>query len=330
MKKSRITFASIALARAVRIQMGLRLRSQARYKTEPPALPHLLLIETSSLCNLACAKCGLKTSTRKRGLMDKDRAFEILDQAQAIGIRNASLSMLGEPLMHPDLEDIIAHARQANIHTYFTTNALLLTPERSRELIKAGIGGIRVSIDGWDKQSYEKRLSHASLDQVLENLERFREARGNQPAPMLGSVTVLDRESKAHLAQVKSLLLPHVDQCDLTPLTDFGIPGHRIDPELLAGKSSLRRLPCAYLWSILSVAWDGRVTACCNDHNLLLGYHHIDQASLEQIWQSPTINKFRKLHLDRQFHKMPMCRDCTRDWCNSLSFHYINLRFTGP
>jgi len=285
------------------------------------------MLESSSLCNLRCDKCGHKSSPRPLGLMETGLALHLVDQAATIGIKKVCLSMLGEPLLHPELERIIARARERGLFSYFVTNGILLTPARAQSLIEAGVEQVIVSIDGWDRASYAQRQGGADLDRVLDHLTRLRELRGSRPRPWLASVTVLDTESRFRLAEMKRLLAPLVDDLRLIPLTDFGIPGHEVDPKLILGTRTWRRPPCGYLWESLNVGWDGCLTACCNDHHYLLAYGRAEDAPLEQIWQTPQLQQWRRLHLQRKFHQMPLCGRCTFAWSHSFAFEWIRHRY---
>ena len=288
----------------------------------------MLQIESSSLCNLACPKCHHKSSQRSYGNMKTGLALDLITQATEMQIRVVSLSMLGEPLLHPELEEIIAFAHKKGMYVYFVTNATLLSPERSKSLIEAGIHSLGVSIDGWDKISYGQRHSGMELQKVIENLKAFREIReGSSNKPLIMSTTTIDTESIKHMPEIRKLLSPIVDACRLNFLTDFGFPAERIDPALLPGTKSWKRMPCLYLWHNLSVGWNGKVTACCNDHEFLLVYGDATEHSLEQIWDSEKIREFRLLHINRDFNKMPLCGRCTRDWINSIAFQKLALKF---
>jgi|GEM_PF-3588900 len=316
----------MAMARTLLGQ--IRTRINTRKLTEIAPVPPLIFLESSSMCNVGCAKCANKSSTRPQGIMKIDLAFDLLNRAAEMGIPSVCLSMLGEPLLNPYLERVVERARKLGMYVYIVTNATILTPERSRSLIGAGINRVTVSIDGWDQTSYGERHGGTNINLILDNLRSFNDIRSKCPnPPILSSNTVLDTESIKHLRKIKKLLSSYVDICLLNPLTDFGIPNQRINTSLLPGTRSWKRIPCWYFWYNINIGWDGQVTACCNDHNYLLVYHHVNKASLEEIWQSEGIRKFRRIHLDGEFHRMPMCGSCTRDWCNSLSFQRIKHKF---
>jgi len=317
-----------ALLKLLRYQVRMRYGSPVRRLSPQAHAPWLMMLESSALCNLSCAKCGHRSSARPLGTMETGLALDLVDQAAKTGIQVVCLSMLGEPLLHPELERIIARVSQRGLFPYLTTNALLLSPEKSRSLIEARIKQIVVSIDGWDSASYAHRQGGADLGQVLDNLRRFREIRGDRRLPWLASITVLDSESQSRLAEIKRLLKSYVEELRIIPLTDFGIPGHEVDPKLLLGTRSWKRVPCGYLWRVLNVGWDGRVTACCNDHNYLLAYHRVQDAPLQEIWQCPQLQEWRGRHLRGEFDQMPMCGPCTFDWANSFSFGWTRHRFS--
>jgi len=308
----------------------LRARINARKLGEIAPVPKLLMLESSSLCNLDCAKCPRKSSTKSQGNMDVGLALDLIKQANSMGIRTVSLSMLGEPLLNPELERIVEGAGKANMYVYMVSNGALLTPERSRSLIEAGVNNLCISIDGWDKRSYGQRHGNTNIELVLDNLSAFRRIRGRSAnRPFLVGVITFDTESLNHLSEIRVLLDSYVDMYTLNPLTDFGVPHHRPDPALLPGVQSWKRMPCAYFWSSISVKWNGRVTACCNDYTSSLVYYNATEAPLEQIWQCATIKKFRRIHLSGKFHQMPLCGHCTRDWVNSLAFRRICHKFNS-
>lgn len=307
-------------------QLADRFGRHARSLTADSDRPRLLMLETSARCNLRCPKCALRLSSRTRGTMDLGLALSALDQAREWGLNMVSLSQGGEPLLHPELETIIAAARERSLVVYFVTNGTLLTPERSRRLIDAGLSALNVSFDGWDEESYSARQTGGRMPDVLANLRAFRAARGDRRSPVLSTVTTLDALSLPHAARIRELLAPVADAVEFRPLFDFGFPGNRIDRGLLLGTGSWRRTPCAQLWSNLVIGWDGRVTACCNDQDNHLGYADFPAQGLREIWSSPALKEWRRLHLAGRFSAMPLCGDCTIDYQKSLAYALLRRR----
>ncbi|MFO8058820.1 MAG: radical SAM protein [bacterium] len=310
-------------------QALLRYSSEVRNLSPYAPNPRIVLLELSSLCNLHCPKCALKATRREKGLMPAEKAMELIDRCSEISPDIINLSMLGEPLLHPEAERIVSYASGKGFPAGLTTNAILLAPERSKKLLQAGIKLIVVSIDGWDRESNAKRQHGADLDKMLFNLNKLREMRGKSAKPRIVANTIWDRECLEHLSEIKALLAPYVDDIRPIPLIDFGVPGHEIDPALVPGTRSWKRVPCRYLWNILSIGWDGAVTACCSDYAYMLKYHHVDLAPLSEIWNSEKIRKWRELHIEGRFNEMPMCGRCTKDYLDSFAFYRLKDRFHG-
>lgn len=314
-------------ARLVGKQILTRYGQEARSLSRQAPLPSQVMLEPTSHCNLDCAKCGRRKSRREAGMMEPELAFALIDQAREAGIGYVCLSLLGEPLLHPEIARMVDHAAERRVRPYLVTNGLLLEAPLSRDLMAAGLHELIVSVDGWDRKSYAARQGGADLDRLLANLRAFRELRGQAPRPLLVCGTVVDRESVNHLAELRRRLGPFVDRFQLAPLTDFGDPDLPVAPQLLLGARSWKRRPCSNLWHVLSVGWDGRVSACCNDHNFRTAYHHVKTAGLAEIWNSETIQEWRTLHLRNRLEGMPLCAHCTYDYANSLAFQRLCDRF---
>jgi len=318
----------MALRKVLKDQLRFRFGKKVRRFSEEAGAPLILMLESSAACNLSCPKCAHKSIPRKRGNMDLKLAFSVIDQAVRMGTRWVCMSMLGEPLLHPDLEKMTEHVRQTGAKPYMVTNGMLLTPERTRGLLDAGLNGLVVSIDGWDPESWKERQKGADPDTVIRNLAEFKKSAARKnPTPEAVSISIADTVSVKHLKQIKSYIGPVVDRCGILPLMDFGIPEHRPDPALLLGRKSWMFSPCRNLWETLNVGWDGRVTACCNDHGFLLEYGDAKDRPLEEIWNNRTMKLYRKNHLDKRLGNMPMCGDCTQDFEKSLSFSLLRYRF---
>ena len=62
----------------------------------------------------------------------------------------------GEPLLHPDLNEMIAHASSIGMAPMIVTNAGLLTPDRIKQLAEAGLVSVIISIDAAEVGKHEE------------------------------------------------------------------------------------------------------------------------------------------------------------------------------
>jgi pyrroloquinoline quinone biosynthesis protein E len=79
----------------------------------------------------------------------------VLGEAAELGVTHVLFSG-GEPLLFPDLSQLVAHARKVGLYTNLITSAIGLTPERVEALKAAGLDSIQISI-----QADEPALANA-------------------------------------------------------------------------------------------------------------------------------------------------------------------------
>ena len=135
-----------------------------------------LYIEPTNQCNLDCRTCIRNIWDEPMGKMSDAVFARIIE-----GLRDFSppptifFGGFGEPLSHPEIVNMVAQAKSLRTPVELITNATLLTPDLSRELIRAGLDMLWVSLDGATPESYADIRLGAALPQVLENMARFRE-----------------------------------------------------------------------------------------------------------------------------------------------------------
>ncbi|HET8549458.1 MAG TPA: radical SAM protein, partial [Bryobacteraceae bacterium] len=109
--------------------------------TGHPVLAHLIPIRR---CNLSCTYCNEYDNYSKpvpAGVM-RHR----IDLLANLGTSIITFSG-GEPLLHPDLDELIAHMRGRGVIACVITNGYLLTADRIRRLNEAGLDHMQISID---------------------------------------------------------------------------------------------------------------------------------------------------------------------------------------
>src|SRR5713101_3893342 len=117
-------------------------------------------------CNLACAYCNEYDDVSKP--LPKEEMFARVDHLGKLGTTIIVISG-GEPLLHPDLDEIIARIRSHSIIAGMITNGYLLVPERIERLNRAGLEHLQISIDNVNPDEVSKK-SLKVLDKKLELL----------------------------------------------------------------------------------------------------------------------------------------------------------------
>src|ERR1035441_3849136 len=131
--------------------------------TDHPVMAHIIPIRR---CNLACTYCNEYDDVSKPVAVDI--MLERLDQLAALGTNIVTFSG-GEPLLHPQLDQLISHVRRRGIIAGMITNGYLLTAQRVQQLNDAGLDHMQISIDNVMPDDVSKK-SLKVLDKKLQIL----------------------------------------------------------------------------------------------------------------------------------------------------------------
>src|SRR5499427_4806462 len=148
------------LARDVR---GARQIVRALASTEHPLLAHIIPVRR---CNLACKYCNEFDDFSKP--VPTETMFRRIDKLAELGTSVITISG-GEPLLHPDLDDIIRRIRSNGMVAGLITNGYLLVAERIQRLNQAGLEWLQISIDNVTPDDVSKK-SLKVLDKKLQLL----------------------------------------------------------------------------------------------------------------------------------------------------------------
>ncbi len=137
-----------------------------------PILAHIIPIRR---CNLSCAYCNEYDDFSKP--VPLEEMFRRIDDLARLGVSIITQSG-GEPLLHPGLDQIIARVRHHGRLAGMITNGYLLTAERIRQLNRAGLDHLQISIDNVLPDEISKK-SLKVLDQKLRLLAEHAEFQVN-------------------------------------------------------------------------------------------------------------------------------------------------------
>ena len=151
------------ISRAVR---GARKVAWALASTDHPLLAHIIPIRR---CNLACEYCNEYDDFSKP--VPTDVMFQRVDKLADLGTSVVTISG-GEPLLHPELDQIIGRIRGHGIVAGMITNGYLLMPDRIERLNNAGLEWLQISIDNVSPDEVSKK-SLKVLDKKLQFLAEY-------------------------------------------------------------------------------------------------------------------------------------------------------------
>lgn len=142
-------------------------------------LPEEIWLEITTRCNVvpACAMCGYASAdpggTRRN--MDPRTwrsLLPLLRQARHVGLHGA-----GEPLLYPDLGNLMEALRSSPAVVGFNSNGHLLTAAVSRRLVDQGLGWISISLDAATPLTYLRIRRRADFEVLISKIRALREIR---------------------------------------------------------------------------------------------------------------------------------------------------------
>ena len=248
------------------------LRFMARYRR-----PNSVYLETTSACNLNCVMCAAQRPATKEvkpsGYMDLGLFKRLVDEITATmpTINSISLHKDGEPLLHPDIIEMIEYAASRHPNVTLVTNATLLDEAASRAILATPLQNIRFSVDGLTRQTFERvriqaadnEFAHLHVpvgyDAVLANIDMFLtlRARLRNRTVRCGVRTTSFTPTKGELEAFAAYWQAKVEFVDIAELGSWtGEVGKEKRPKA-------ERHPCIAPWGSITVSWDGMLVPCC-------------------------------------------------------------------
>jgi MoaA/NifB/PqqE/SkfB family radical SAM enzyme len=146
-----------------RFMREMRWIAKGAVSTDHPLMAHIIPIRR---CNLSCAYCNEYDDVSKP--VPTDVMIKRINRLADLGTGVITLSG-GEPLLHPELDEIIAAIRRRGPMAAMITNGYLLTPDRVQKLNRAGLDHLQISIDNVKPDEVSKK-SLKVLDKKLQVL----------------------------------------------------------------------------------------------------------------------------------------------------------------
>lgn len=285
--------------------------------------PLFLHIEPTVECNLKCGFCINDQVKRHQKRMSLEQYKALIDKFRFLS--RVVLTGAGEPLLHPEIAQMIDYAKKKGIFTTLTTNATLLNTGLAQDLISSGLESIDFSLDGVNKETYQA-LRQADHEKVLRNIKAFVELKNKANLPLRSAINFLAQEKNIEelpfMPELASTL--GVDEIKILLLHSWGqdlawksfskskknaserlkmlLPATKIEANKRKVKISFLSpcVPdagqCLWPWRSCYITCDGYVTFCCvlaadpRKYN----YGNIFTSSIQEVWNNEKIALLRK------------------------------------
>ncbi len=262
-------------------------------------------IEIINTCNGTCSFChGTKRAPARLSL---DRFKRVIDSLNGV-TEYVYLHVMGEPLTHPDVTEMIAYASSSGFKCAITTNGLLLS-EMTDAIISSGIYKVSISLhsfEGTEDGSFAKyidscaefasRASNAGILTVLRLWNRgYDEGRNDIVLARLKDKLHGEWKHGGRGVRIKDKL--HLEYGERFEWPDIGLDEGSAD------------VFCYGLKDQFGILSDGTVIPCCLDADGEIALGNIFETDINEILSSERAVNIRTGFMKRRATE-PLCRRC--------------------
>ena len=303
-----LSAAALSSARRL-IPAGVRLR--ARHVVSTPH-PREMIIDLSATCNAQCPHCPRVSMpvARSTGYMEPHVLDRCIAEAKQAGIRDIRLYSTAEPTLHPKFDEIVARLKRDGFTVGVSTNAATLK-QHMEGLVE--LDTLQYSIEGWNAASYEKFRYPLKFDRVYRNIAAFWEFVQDQTTrPFITCNLLLTRST--NIEAFVACWGPYVDRITVSFLmgTTVWKDGRFINEENaeIGDDYFPHRVEasgiCGYPFDVATVAYDGKISLCCEDFTAELPLGNISDG-LAKVGENAALQQIR-----HQFYagRLDVCRGC--------------------
>ncbi len=125
-------------------------------------------------CNLRCRHCYSDSASDvvEKELSTKE-ALSLIDNLAAFNVPVILFSG-GEPLLRPDFFELVDYAGKKGIRATISTNGTLITPDLARDIKKAGVSYVGISLDGIGENNDRFRGKKGAFEAALKGIQYCR------------------------------------------------------------------------------------------------------------------------------------------------------------
>lgn len=282
------------------------------------AIPSIVIIEPTNHCNLKCPWCRDSTGMIKEHYKGKEEIEKGILNLESINIFLKDISktsmiavfyLHGEPLLNKKLASYIKQCSDLSLATKISTNGMLLTKERSKELLLADIDIIKIAVSGFSQDIYSRYHKNGNIETILQNLKDLALENSKKRNKALILVDYIIFPYNTH---EESIFRIFCKENNILFRTRIGDTRGFLTNDEKKNPISIDKL-CPWPWHVAVIDWTGELLPC-NEYaktsdKIPLG--SIKNKDLSTAWNDDLFANFRKGHIKLGRSAYPACKDCT-------------------
>jgi hypothetical protein len=295
------------------------------YRSATPPVPRSVKIELTARCDFRCFFCASALRLRRKADIDRGLFRRVLREMRALGVEEIGLFYLGESFLCGWLAEAVRFAKRdcGYPYVFLTTNGRLATPERVRACMEAGLDSLKFSFNFSDADQFAGVTGVRAVDfyRVEDNLRAARwvrdevERASGQRCGLYASSIRYDDAQLERMQAAVARIRPYVDEHYWLPLygqagLTSGAHGTRPSAGNQGRIGALRApLPCWSLFTEGHITYDGRLSACCFDHDGRFDMGDLNRQPFLDAWHSARFQRLRGANLAEDVRGTP-CEKC--------------------
>jgi len=275
--------------------------------------PKSVKIELTGKCNFACSFCARSDVLRPQQEMKQELFERLAKEMREAGVEELGLFYLGESFMVKWLPEAIQYAKDIGFpYVFLTTNGSLAFPDRVEACMKAGLDSLKFSYNYADGEQLHEiaRVKEKFFSTIQSNIKdawKIRETGGYQ-CGLYASYIEYDGEQGERMAKAVEEIRPYVDEVYALPLyNQANLVTFREEAKgwkPIAGNrgrvGALREpLPCWAAFTEGHITSDGKLSACCFDHDGRFHMGDLNTTPFMEAWNSKVFQDLREAHLKK-------------------------------
>jgi MoaA/NifB/PqqE/SkfB family radical SAM enzyme/2-polyprenyl-3-methyl-5-hydroxy-6-metoxy-1,4-benzoquinol methylase len=286
------------------------------------SVPKCISLDLSPFCNMKCNKCQFHSARSpyssklsEAKMMPVELVKKIIDETKSWKVKpTLAPTFSGEPLLYPQLYDVLEYAKKMGFPIGITTNGLALNEKISRYLLELGIDSLVVSIDAVDEETYRLLQPPGNLKKVRDNLQKLIQLRGHKKKPSIGVHFVMEKRNHYQFEEFLEFWGNKVDYVSRAIMQD---QFSNCQPVLPVWYPLGKRQACWAAWTTLYVRWNGDISFCGFDIGGDTSGLNIQNSSIVDIWNSEEFWHWRDAQLNNDMSIL-YCKGCP-DWAGMRS-----------
>lgn len=256
-----------------------------------------IYIEITNICNLKCSFCP---DTKRKKTFMKVKDFEKIIKQIKKYTNLIALHVKGEPLMHPELEEILGICDSENINVNITTNGTLLYEKRNILINSSALRQINISLHSINENA---NMNSTYLNNVFEAVKKITNERNIYISYRLWNLKDIS-ENDCNLHILKKL----EDEYNYTELPNkakysefiklkenvFLNQDTKFEWPSIGNKEISTEGTCLGLRNQIAILVNGDVVPCCLDQNGEIKLGNIFEINIDDILNSDLSIKIKK------------------------------------